>query len=205
MDARAFYTLASGLLFGLSLIVAIGPQNAFVVRQGALREHVGTVVVICAASDVALIAAGVAGAGAALSGRPWLLETARLIGATVLLLYAALAARRALARPGNAGDAPRAHSTRTAAVAACLAFTWLNPAVYLDTVVLLGSVAHTQTPHQWWFGAGAALGSLLWFTALAAGARRMHPVLTRPHAWRSLDGFVALVMAGTALRILVAG
>ena len=126
IDAPALSALLSGLLFGLSLIVAIGPQNAFVVRQGALRRHVPVVVAICAASDIVLIAAGVSGTGAALAGRPWLLEVTRSAGAAVLLAYAALAARRAL----NASAIERAHEPagagRTAAIAACLAFTWLT-------------------------------------------------------------------------------
>ena len=203
IDAPALGALISGLLFGLSLIVAIGPQNAFVVRQGALRRHVAVVVAICAVSDVILIAAGVSGTGAALAGRPWLREVTRVGGAAVLLAYAALAARRALdphalqraGEPGRTG--------RMAAVAACLAFTWLNPAVYLDTIVLLGSVAHTQSPRQWWFGAGAAIASVVWFMALAAAARLAHALLTRPRVWRAVDCFVAVVMTVTAARLLV--
>jgi L-lysine exporter family protein LysE/ArgO len=203
VTARGLDAAVSGLLFGLSLIVAIGPQNAFVVRQGALRRHVAVVVAICAASDVVLIAAGVSGAGAVLAGRPWLLHVTRAGGAAVLLVYAALAARRALdpATPERAGAAGR--SSLMAAVAACLAFTWLNPAVYLDTIVLLGSVAHAQSPRQWWFGCGAAIGSVMWFVALAAASRLAHGVLTRPRVWRGVDCFVAIVMTITALRLLV--
>ena len=219
--APALGALLTGLLFGLSLIVAIGPQNAFVVRQGALRRHVTIVVAICAASDVVLIAAGVSGTGAALAGRPWLREVVRLGGAAVLLGYAALAARRALragatepagqaARGGRAGEPAHAgragepaHAGRAAAIGACLAFTWLNPAVYLDTIVLLGSVAHTQSPRQWWFGAGAAIGSIVWFAGLAAAAWLAHALLTRPRVWRGVDCFVAAVMTATALRLLL--
>ncbi len=204
VTAPALSALISGLLFGLSLIVAIGPQNAFVVRQGALRRHVAIVVAICAVSDVVLIAAGVSGTGAALAGRPWLLEVTRAGGAAVLLAYAGLAARRALDASAieRAGEPVR--TGRTAAIAACLAFTWLNPAVYLDTIVLLGSVAHTQSPRQWWFGAGAAIGSVVWFAALAAAAVMAHALLTRPRVWRALDSFVAVVMTVTALRLLLA-
>ncbi len=203
IDAPALGALISGLLFGLSLIVAIGPQNAFVVRQGALRRHVAVVVAICAVSDVILIAAGVSGTGAALAGRPWLREVTRVGGAAVLLAYAALAARRALDPQAlqRAGEPGR--TSRMAAVAACLAFTWLNPAVYLDTIVLLGSVAHTQSPRQWWFGAGAAIASVVWFMALAAAARLAHALLTRPRVWRAVDCFVAVVMTVTAARLLV--
>lgn len=203
-SAPAFSALLSGLLFGLSLIVAIGPQNAFVVRQGALRRHVVVVVSICAASDVVLIAAGVSGTGALLAGRPWLRDVTRLGGAAALLAYAALAARRALDPPVIERSRAPARSGRAAAIAACLAFTWLNPAVYLDTIVLLGSVAHGQSPHQWWFGAGAALGSIAWFVALALVAWLAHAWLTRPRVWRGVDCFVAVVMTVTALRLLLA-
>jgi L-lysine exporter family protein LysE/ArgO len=204
INASALSALSSGLLFGLSLIVAIGPQNAFVVRQGALRRHVTIVVAICAVSDVVLIAAGVSGTGGALAGRPWLLEVTRAAGAVVLIVYAVLAARRALDRTAveRAGESGR--TGRAAAIAAGLAFTWLNPAVYLDTIVLLGSVAHTQAPRQWWFGAGAAIGSVVWFAALAAAACLAHAFLTRPRVWRAVDCFVAVVMTATALRVLLA-
>jgi L-lysine exporter family protein LysE/ArgO len=201
--APALGALLTGLLFGLSLIVAIGPQNAFVVRQGALRRHVLIVVVICAVSDVLLIAAGVSGTGAALAGRPWLRELARLFGAAVLLAYAGLAVRRALDPAAIDRSSQSAGAGRAAAIAACVAFTWLNPAVYLDTIVLLGSVAHTQGPRQWWFGGGAAIGSIVWFCALAGAARLAHGVLTRPRVWRGVDCFVAVVMTATALRLLL--
>lgn len=204
ITAPALSALLAGLLFGLSLIVAIGPQNAFVVRQGALRRHVGVVVVICAVSDVVLIAAGVSGTGAVLAGRPWLSTVARVGGAAALLAYAALAARRAT-DPGSVDRASAAgQAGRRAVIAACLAFTWLNPAVYVDTIVLLGSVADTQSPHQWWFGGGAAIGSVVWFAALATAARLAHAVLTRPRVWRAVDCFVAVVMTATALRLLLA-
>jgi L-lysine exporter family protein LysE/ArgO len=204
LGAPASSALISGLLFGLSLIVAIGPQNAFVVRQGALRRHVGIVVAICAASDVVLIAAGVSGTGAALAGRPWLRDLARVGGAAFLVAYAALAARRALDPPVIERAAVGGQAGRAAAIGACLAFTWLNPAVYLDTIVLLGSVAHTQAPRQWWFGSGAAIGSVVWFCVLAGAARLAHGVLTRPRVWRGVDCFVAVVMTATALRLLLA-
>ena len=193
----------SGLVFGLSLIVAIGAQNAFVLRQGALRQHVPTIVAICAVSDAILIAAGVAGAGAALSGRPWLLTSVRALGATALLAYGAFAARRALDRRAASDIGSPPTSSRPAAIAACMAFTWLNPAVYLDTVVLLGSVANTRPGRQWWFGGGATLGSVVWFTALGFGAGLLGPVLKRPRAWRALDCFVAMIMTVTAVRVLL--
>ena len=192
----------AGLQFGLSLIVAIGAQNTYVLRQGIARAHVPTVVVICAVSDVILIAAGVAGLGAVVGHHHGLLLTVRVVGAAFLFGYAALAARRAL-RPGRkSADGPAATSAWPAVVATCLAFTWLNPAVYLDTVVLLGSVAATG-PDPWWFGGGAALASIAWFAGLGFGARLLAPVFRRPGAWRALDVFVAVVMTVTAARVLV--
>jgi L-lysine exporter family protein LysE/ArgO len=192
----------AGLQFGLSLIVAIGAQNTYVLRQGIARAHVPTVVVICAVSDVILIAAGVAGLGAVIGHHHGLLLTVRVVGAAFLFGYAALAARRAL-RPGRkSADGPAATSAWPAVVATCLAFTWLNPAVYLDTVVLLGSVAATG-PDPWWFGGGAAVASIAWFAGLGFGARLLAPVFRQPRAWRALDVFVAVVMAVTAARVLV--
>ncbi len=204
MSTLPINAVASGCAFGLSLIVAIGPQNAFVIRQGALRRHVATVVAICTVSDVVLIAAGVAGAGAALVGRPWLIEGTRLAGAIILLAYAALAARRALDPPASDSTGAPPRRDRASAIAACLAFTWLNPAVYLDTLVLLGSVAQAHPGRQWWFGGGAALGSVLWFAALAVAAASAHSLLMRPAVWRGVDCFVAVVMTTTAVRLLAA-
>jgi L-lysine exporter family protein LysE/ArgO len=146
----------------------------------------------------------VAGAGTALVGRPWLIEGTRLAGAIILLVYAALAARRALHPPVPDNTGAPARRDRAAAIAACLAFTWLNPAVYLDTLVLLGSVAQAHPGRQWWFGGGAALGSVLWFAALAAAAASAHSLLMRPAVWRGVDCFVAVVMTTTAVRLLAA-
>jgi L-lysine exporter family protein LysE/ArgO len=139
-------TFVSGFLFSLSLIVAVGAQNAYVLRQGARREHVGTVVVICTVSEVVLIAAGVAGVGTAVSSRPVLLTVARAGGAILLLAYGALAARRALAGAEPPRDAARSGGSRGSVVAATLGFTWLNPAVYLDTLVLQLSALKRRNP-----------------------------------------------------------
>ncbi|WP_233520017.1 LysE/ArgO family amino acid transporter [Prauserella sp. PE36] len=196
-------TAVTGLVFSLSLIVVIGAQNTFVLQQGLRREHVLTVVLICALSDVLLIGAGVAGAGFLLEDRAWLIQLVRIGGAAFLFGYGLLAALRAM-RPNalRAGpDAPPA--SRTAVVSTCLAFTWLNPGVYLDTVILLGSVANTQSAYPWWFGVGAALGSVLWFLALGFGARLLAPVFSRPTAWRFLDAFIAVVMVAVGLRVLL--
>ncbi len=198
----SFASVAAGLLFGLSLIVVIGAQNLFVLRQGAIREHVGTVVAVCSLSDVVLIALGVGGAGAALTAAPALMSIVRIGGAVALLAYGGLAARRSLrAQPALTGA--RAPSARAGVLAAAVAITWLNPAVYLDTVVLLGSLANARPGEQWWFGLGAALASVLWFASLGYGARLLGPLLCRPNALRLLDALVALIMAFTAARVLL--
>ena len=194
--------ILSGLAFGLSLIVAIGAQNAFVLRQGLRGEHVAMVVAICAVSDALLIGLGVAGAGALLRGAPGLVDAVRIGGAAFLLTYAVLAARRAW-RPGALQAASGAASGRGAVVAAALALTWLNPHVYLDTVILLGSVAAAHGDARWWFGLGAACGSVLWFTGLGFGARLLRRPFAKPAAWRALDGGVALVMGAIGVSLVV--
>lgn len=203
MSSHALVSGLAGLGFGLSLIIAIGAQNAFVLRQGLRREHVLAVVVVCAASDAALIAVGVGGLGALLQLVPWLLVAVRIGGALFLLTYGALAARRAI-RPAALSTETSGQSTPLlATVATCVALTWLNPHVYLDTVVLLGSVAATHGADRGWFGLGAALGSILWFSILGYGARLLRPVFARPTAWRVLDLLVAIVMVGLAVSLLI--
>jgi L-lysine exporter family protein LysE/ArgO len=204
-STSAALSAASGLGLGLSLIVAIGAQNAFVLRQGLRGEHVAAVVAVCAVSDAVLIAAGVAGTGALLDRLPWFVPVVRWGGAAFLLGYALLAARRAL-RPAAALQASgtRGGQGLRAVLATCLALTWLNPHVYLDTVVLLGSVAGSHGDGRWWFGAGAVLGSVLWFTALGAGARPLRPLFARRRAWQVLDGGIAVVMTALAVSLLQA-
>jgi L-lysine exporter family protein LysE/ArgO len=184
----------------MALIAAIGAQNAFVLRQGLRREHVLPIVVACAASDALLIAVGIAGLGTAVASHPSALAAVRWGGAAFLLCYAVLAARRAL-RPGALTPADRQPATLRATILACLAFTYLNPHVYLDTVLLLGAVAH-QHQHQWGFGAGAALASAAWFSALGRGAHRLAPLLARPAAWRVLDGLIAAVMVAISVSLI---
>ncbi|WP_187686449.1 LysE/ArgO family amino acid transporter [Nocardia wallacei] len=271
-----------GLGFGLSLIVAIGAQNAFVLRQGIGGAHIRAVIAVCTLSDVVLIAAGIGGAGAVLTTAPVLLDVARHLGGAFLLAYAALAVRRALSpgslrtgpdphartsrgNPGpphsrtgirepaqrhTAGALPPATASRAigtvttgntivdattapagaraadtpalpAAVAptrprttaarsplvrtilTCLALTWLNPHVYLDTVVLMGSFGNTYGPDRWSFAAGAMLASVLWFAALGYGSRLLAPVFARPTAWRVLDSAIALIMLALGLSLLL--
>ncbi len=195
--------MLAGAGLGLSLIVAIGAQNAYVLRQGLRREHIAAVVAICALSDVLLILAGVGGTGAVLERVPWLVTAVRVAGALFLGGYAVLAARRALAPGALSADAGGARAGLGAVVGTTLALTWLNPHVYLDTVLLLGSVAGTHGPDRWWFAAGACTASLLWFSGLGYGARVLRPVFARPTAWRVLDGVVAVVMATLAVSLLL--
>ena len=205
LTTTALLAVASGLALGLGLIVAIGAQNAFVLRQGLRVEHVAAVVAVCALSDIALIGAGVLGAGTALTQVPWLIPVVCFAGAAFLLCYGFLAARRAL-RPGAlVPDAVGAGTGLAVTVGTCLALTWLNPHVYLDTVVLLGSMASTYGEHRWQFAGGAALGSALWFTGLGYGARLLRPVFARPVAWQVLDGVIAVVMTALAVSLAVRG
>ena len=205
LTSTALLAVASGLALGLGLIVAIGAQNAFVLRQGLRVEHVAAVVAVCALSDIALIGAGVLGAGAALTQVPWLIPVVCFAGAAFLLCYGFLAARRAL-RPGALlPDAVGARTGLAVTVGTCLALTWLNPHVYLDTVVLLGSMASTYGEHRWQFAGGAALGSVAWFTGLGYGARLLRPVFARPVAWQVLDGAIALVMTALAISLAARG
>jgi L-lysine exporter family protein LysE/ArgO len=191
----------AGFFAALALIAAIGAQNAFVLRQGLRREHVVAVVSVCAASDALLIAAGIGGLGALIADRPVLLAVIKWGGAAFLFGYAILAARRAW-RPGVLTPADRPPASLRATLLTCLAFTYLNPHVYLDTVLLLGAVAQ-QHRYQWVFGAGAMLASAVWFTALGVGARKLAPVLAKPTAWRVLDGLVAALMTAMALSLLL--
>lgn len=196
----------SGLGLGLSLIIAIGAQNVFVLRQGIRREHVLVVVAICALSDAVLIATGVAGLGFLLERVPWLVDAARILGAVVLLSYGLLAARRAW-RGGDQtlrdSGVEKRTGRLTAVIAIALALTWLNPHVYLDTVLMLGSIAATHGNTRWLFAGGAILASVLWFTALGYGARGLARWLNTPRAWRILDALIAIVMIAIAASLVV--
>ncbi|WP_417561774.1 LysE/ArgO family amino acid transporter [Microbacterium sp.] len=244
--------LLAGLGLGLSLIVAIGAQNLFVLRQGLRREHVAAVALVCTVSDVVLIVVGVSGIGLILHAVPWLAVAMRYAGAAFLAVYAVMALRRAWRPTGDAlrvdaaapaaadgsvragsasggdvrgggvrsgdvrgssvragdvraGSAHTATATRLAPVlATCLALTWLNPHVYLDTVFLLGSVASTHGDLRWWFAVGAGCASAVWFFSLAYGARLLGRWLSTPRAWRIVDAVIGVVMLLLAAN-LVAG
>ncbi len=193
-------TALAGFALGLSLILAIGAQNAFVLRQGLLRAHVGPVVAVCALSDAALIAAGVAGFGHLATAIPGLETAMRLFGAAFLIWYGARTLFAAY-RGGAALQAgPTAGSLRNALLT-CLALTWLNPHVYLDTVVLLGAVS-AQYDDRLDFALGAMTASLTFFTALGYGARLLAPVFARPRAWQILDLVIGLTMWAIAAKLL---
>jgi L-lysine exporter family protein LysE/ArgO len=201
----SWWAALSGFGLGLSLIVAIGAQNAFVLKQGLRRSHVLPVVLVCALSDVVLIALGVAGMGALVQRAPVALTVLRWLGAAFLVGYGLLAARRAVSVRALA-PAGRGEGSLAAALATCLALTWLNPHVYLDTVLLLGSLASTHGPSgRWLFAAGAMTASMVWFTALGYGARLLAGVFARPLAWRLLDGAIAVTMVALGLRLVLAG
>ncbi len=193
----------TGLGSAAALIVAIGAQNAFVLRQGLRREHVLAVVAICVASDAVLIAAGVAGIGTLVKTAPLALQIVRWAGFAFLVGYAVFAAIRAV-RPSTLTAATSGGGSLAAAIGTCLAITWLNPHVYLDTVLLLGSLSATHgDPGRWVFGAGAATASLLWFLLLGFGARLAAPVFARPVAWRVLDAGIAVLMLVLAIMLVV--
>ncbi|NND19084.1 MAG: amino acid transporter [Silicimonas sp.] len=191
-----------GFALSLSLILAIGAQNAFVLRQGIRGLHVGAVVLTCILSEAVLIGAGVAGFGALTHAYPAIGDIARWGGAAFLLAYGALSLRRALIETESLDTTGTAHQSRTSAVLTCLAITWLNPHVYLDTVVLIGAVATQYGPDRWWFGAGALTASALFFILLGYGAAFLQPVFARATAWRVLDIGVALLMWAIAALLI---
>lgn len=203
---------------GLSLIVAIGAQNAFVLRQGILRQHVLPVVLICGLTDALLETLGVAGIGFIVERAPLVLEVIRWLGVAFLIWYAWGAARRAMkpeamtveagggaggAGAGGAGGAGQpAPGTLKKTVLACLAITYLNPHVYLDTMVLMGSVGNAQgDPARWWFALGGALASIIWFFVLGYGARLLTRFFATPRSWQILDWIIVVVMLVIAARL----
>lgn len=192
----------AGLSMGLSLIVAIGAQNAFVLRQGLRNEHVFAVALICSLSDAILIVLGVTSFGKIALRLPWLDPVMRYGGAFFLAWYGAKSLYSALR--STAALTPKGATERAAlkpVILACLAFTWLNPHVYLDTVVLLGAIS-TQFPgFEASFAAGAMSGSLLFFFSLGYGATRLKPIFAKPSAWRAFEAIIALVMWSISLKL----
>lgn len=187
-------SLVAGLLAGLSLIVAIGAQNAYVLRQGLRREHVGVVVAVCAVSDLVLILAGVAGIGTLVERAPAAIEVVRWLGVAFLTAYGVHSLWRAR-HPDALQVATSGQTSLGSVLGRAVALTWLNPHVYLDTVLLLGSIAATHGEQgRWWFAAGASVGSVVWFAGLGYGARRAHRLLSSPRAWQVLEVLIGVTM-----------
>lgn len=195
--------LTTGFVTGLGLIVAIGAQNAYVLRQGIRREHVAIVVGICALSDAVLILAGTAGMGAVLQTAPWVVDIMRWLGVAYLLWFAVRSVRSALkpAALESASDASGARVTLKAVVLTTLGLTWLNPHVYLDTVIMLGTIASTYGVSRWTFAIGAVAASVVWFTGLGFGAHLLAPYLKKPIVWRVIDVLIAVVMVLIAIKL----
>jgi len=191
------FALFSGLFAGLSLIIAIGAQNAFVIRQGLTRQHVFLVVAICAASDALLISLGAGGLGALIQAHSGVLEVVRWFGVVYLTWFGIKSLRAALASQVlNAASQPVL--SRKKVVTTTLALTFLNPHVYLDTVILLGAIANQFTGKTWYFSTGAMFGSLVWFTSIGYGAKAASKYMSKPIFWKVLDLLIAGVMFGVA-------
>jgi len=190
--------LVPGLLTGLSLIIAIGAQNAFVIRQGLSRSNVLLVVLICAASDALLIFLGTGGLGTLIQSKPDLLEFIRWFGVLYLTWFGAKAMRSVLSNQSlEVGEGTT--SSKKAAILSVLGFTFLNPHVYLDTVILLGSIANQFEEDRWFFALGASIGSFLWFSAIGFGAKAASRFMSRPIFWKILDSIIAVVMFSVAI------
>jgi L-lysine exporter family protein LysE/ArgO len=192
--------LVLGFIASFTLIAAIGAQNAFVLRQGIRREHVLPVVALCTVSDIALISAGIAGVGALISAHPSALNIAKFGGALFLVGYGLLAARRAW-RPSSLNPSQKAPARLIEVLVTCAALTFLNPHVYLDTVVLLGALANEHRDERWLFGVGAVTASAVWFFGLGLGARRLAGLFASPLTWRILDGLIAVMMLGLGVSL----
>jgi L-lysine exporter family protein LysE/ArgO len=198
-----FSAALAGFFLGGSLIVAIGAQNAFVIRQGVLKSHVFWVCLFCAVCDAILIWAGVFGLGALIKALPWFVPVMTYGGAAFLIWYGIKALRRAL-QPSGMGASGEAAPTLKAALLACAGFTLLNPHVYLDTVILVGSIANARpSGEQVAFATGASLASLIWFFALGYGAKLMSKWLGRPRVWQAIDFLIAAIMFLIAFKLLI--
>jgi L-lysine exporter family protein LysE/ArgO len=196
----ASLVVLSGFATTMALIAAIGAQNACVLRQGIRGEHVLPVVAVCTVSDLVLIAVGIAGFGAIVTAHPDVVTAVRWAGVAFLVGYGLLAAKRAL-RPGSLTPSDDAPSRLAGVLATCLAMTFLNPHVYLDTVVLLGALANEHRDSRWLFGAGAVTASAVWFTGLGFGAKRLSRFFASPRTWRVLDGGIAAMMISLGLAL----
>ena len=192
--------LLPGFLTGLSLIIAIGAQNAFVIKQGLLRQHVLLIVLICAISDAVLIFLGTGGLGALVQSNQGLLEVIRWFGVAYLTWFGIKSVKSAFTNQSlEASESPTVSALKVATTA--LALTWLNPHVYLDTVILLGSVANQFDSDRWYFAIGASVASVLWFTVIGFGARAASKYMSRTIFWKILDSLIAVVMFSIAITL----
>lgn len=200
-----FQIAATGFATGFSLILAIGAQNAFILRQGIRRSHVLPVVLTCSISDAILIVIGVTSFGMISEMLPWITPVMRYGGAAFLLVYGALALRSAWRGGGVLQAAGGGPEPLWPVIATLLMLTWANPHVYLDTVVLVGSISANYGADARWFGLGAVLSSFTFFFLLGYGARLLAPLFANPTAWRVLDGLVAAIMWTIAAKLIFAG
>ncbi|MGN0063417.1 MAG: LysE/ArgO family amino acid transporter [Nocardioides sp.] len=196
-----FSVVLTGLLTGLALIVAIGAQNAFLLRQGIRGEQVLPIVLTCLVSDVVAITAGVLGFGVVLERWPGLLPVAQMVGGLYLIAFGVHAAMRAW-RPTAMEAGEGKALTWQRAILLTLALTWLNPHFYLDAVLMLGTVANSFGADRYWFLLGALIASSTWFFALGYGARLLRGLFARPRAWRVLDSAIAVIMGGLGIGLL---
>jgi L-lysine exporter family protein LysE/ArgO len=192
--------LVAGFIASMSLIVAIGAQNAYLLRLGLSRSHITVAVVLCASADATLIAVGIGGLGHLIARLPWLLTASKWIGVAYLVAFGAKSLWSAR-RPGALIAATSTTQTRRAVVVATLGFTFLNPHVYLDTVLLLGSIGNQYGHNRWFFALGAAMASVTWFVSLGFGARLLSRAMAKPATWRVLDVAVGLIMVVVAFNI----
>jgi L-lysine exporter family protein LysE/ArgO len=195
-------SIFSGALLGFSLIIAIGPQNAHVLRMGLQRQFVFTTVLACAITDWVLIGFGVAGFATLSALAPWLMKLLLFAALLFLVYYGWLGFRRALSKGTQALDLSAANglpANMKKALLTALAFSWLNPHAWLDTAVLVGGASLSyRTPENWWFGFGAASASTIWFVGLGATAAVLSPWMAKPLTWRFIDFSIGLTMWGTA-------
>ena len=196
-----FHVILTGLVTGLALIVAVGAQNAFLLRQGIRGEQVLPIVLTCLVSDVVAMTLGVAGLGVVLERWPAVLPLAQILGGLYLIAFGVHAAMRAW-RPTSLDSGEGSALTPGRAVLLTLALTWLNPHFYLDAILMLGTVANSFGPDRWWFLAGSLIASVLWFFGLGYGARLLRGVFARPGAWRVLDSAIAVLMGGLGVGLL---
>ena len=192
--------LISGFLAGLSLIIAIGAQNAFVIKQGLLRSHVTLVVVVCSVADAFLIVVGIGGLGSVIQSHPRVLEYVRWFGVAYLIWFGIKSIRSAFTTESLTIGATEKESSIKVLLTA-LTFTFLNPHVYLDTVILLGSIANQFSDQRWLFALGASSASLTWFSTIGYGARAASQFMSRPIFWKILDSLIAIVMFTIAITL----